>query len=387
MLKRRSKASFSITLTALVGLPLLLPVSVALASDDVSDTARPGSPESRYYAARTAAQTGNAEWAMQEYAELMLEEPDNVDYMFGYGQVLFWSNQPKRAIRFLEQARKLAPDYEDIWKLEYRARIAAMRGTSGTSLSQFRQLAAKQFPGAEWHRRTDEKMPGKYRWEFEASRENLDNGTPDWEQINLLFGRFLTKRHQITLAASRASRFDTTDTQVGAGASIGVGENWMITGQLAVSSAPNFLPDTSVNLGVSRRFEQGWVGGVRWRKRDYEDASVESIGFIAERYFGKYRIAYSMDSARLSSEQASVHALTANYYADSGSRFGLILAAGEEVETVSPGELLKTDVSALALIGNHPVNEHLSVGWRLATHRQGRLYRRNAIGLSVSGGF
>jgi YaiO family outer membrane protein len=387
MLKRHSKASLSITLTALVALPLLLPAPVALASDDVSDIARSGSPESRYYAARAAAQTGNFEWAMQEYAELMLEEPNNVDYMFGYGQALFWSNQPKRAIGFLEQARKLAPHYEDIWKLEFRARIAVTSGFASTSLSHFQQLAAQQFPDAEWYSRTVETAPEKYRWEFEASRENLDNGTPDWEQINLLFGRFLTERRQITLAASRASRFDTTDTQVGAGASIGVGENWTITGQLAVSSAPNFLPDTAVNLAVSRRFEQGWVGGVRWSSRDYEDASVESIGFIAERYFGKYRIAYSLDSARLSSEKAAVHALTANYYADSGSRFGLILAAGEEVETVSLGELLKTDVSTLALIGSHPVNEHLSVGWRLATHRQGRFYRRNAIGLSVSGGF
>ena len=86
MLNRRSKASFSIALAALLVLPLLLLISVALANDDLSDVAGPGSPESRYQDARTAAQTGNIEWAMQAYAELMLEEPNNVDYyLFGRG--------------------------------------------------------------------------------------------------------------------------------------------------------------------------------------------------------------------------------------------------------------------------------------------------------------
>jgi hypothetical protein len=94
-----------------------------------------------------------------------------------------------------------------------------------------------------------------------------------------------------------------------------------------------------------------------------------------------------LDSARLSSEQALVHTLIVNFYADSGFQLGVILAAGEEVEIVGPGQLLKTDVNSIALTGRHPVNEYLGFGWRLASHRQGRFYRRNAIGVSISGGF
>lgn len=357
------------------------------ANQTVIDIAVSAPSEVRYRSARDAAEAGDFERAMQVYAKLMLEEPDNVDYIFGYAQVLFWSNKTLRSIRFLEQARKLAPDYEDIWKLEYRARVALKRDQSNESVEQFRRLAADRFPDAAWHHRSKETASKQYRWEFATRREHLDNGAPDWEQVNAFFSRSLTERISLALTANSLSRFGTTDTQFGSGGSFGVGANWTVTGELAVSSSPSFLPDTAIDLGVSRRFEHGWVGGVRWRRRDYENASVDSLGLVTEQYLGKYRVAYSLDSARLSSEQALVHALTVNFYADSGSQLGVILAAGEEVEIVGLGQLLKTDVNSIALTGRHPVNEYLGFGWRLATHRQGQFYRRNAIGVSISGGF
>ena len=345
------------------------------------------SAEHRFQFARDAARAGDFDQATQEFAKLILDELDNVDYVFGYAQVLFWSDDLERSLRFLEQARKLAPDYEDIWKLEYRARNTQTRNQSSASFDLFRQMAAERFPSAEWHRRTDKAVSRKYRWEFSAGREHLDNGAPDWEQVNALFGRNLTEKALVTLSASTMTRFGTTDTRFGFGGSLEVGENWTATGELAVSSSPNFLPDKAMDLGLSRRFEHGWVGGVRWRRRDYENAAVDSFGLVTERYFGKYRVAYSLDRARLSSEQAFIHALTVNFYADSGSQLGVILAAGEEVEIVGPGQLLKTDVNLIALTGRHPINEYLGFGWRLATHRQGQFYRRNAIGVSISGGF
>jgi YaiO family outer membrane protein len=366
---------------------MLFAASVARASNPVTDSGLTQSPEHRYQSARAAAQAGEIEWAMQEYAKLMLEEPDNVDYLFAYGQALFWSNDARRSIRILERARKLAPDYEDIWKLEYRARVTAMRDPSSESAEQFRRLAASRFPDAVWHRRSKEPASRKYHWEFETSREYLDNGAPDWQQVHALFGRKLTEKAQLTLSASTLSRFDTTDTQFGSGASLNVGENWTVSGGVAVSSSPSFLPEIAVELQSNRRFEHGWVGGVRLRRREYEITSVGSIGILTERYFGKFRIAYSLDSARLSSEQAVVHAMTANFYASTGFQLGVVLAVGEEIEIVGPGQLLRTDVNSMALTGRHPINEYLGLAWRLVTHRQGQLYRRNAIGISIFGGF
>lgn len=384
---RYSSRRLSATASRLFVLVLFVMTSSAQCNEAAAYIADSKSAELRFQNAREAAQAGDFDRAMKEYEKLMLEEPDNVDYVFGYAQALFWSNEIRRSLRFLEQARKLAPDYEDIWKLEYRARVTSTRKGSSASLDQFQQLAAARFPNAEWHRRTGNIDSKKYRWEFSASREYLDNGAPDWKQVNALFGRNLAENVLLTLSASTLNRFGTTDTQFGFGGSLAVGANWTATGGFAVSSSPNFLPDTAIDLGLSRRFEHGWVGGARWRRRDYENAPVDSFGLVIERYLGRYRIAYSLDRARLSSEQALTHALTVNFYADSGSQLGVILATGEEVEIVGPGQLLKTDVTSIAFTGRHPVNEYLSLGWRLATHRQGQFYRRNAIGISISGGF
>ncbi|MCH8137293.1 MAG: YaiO family outer membrane beta-barrel protein [Proteobacteria bacterium] len=261
MVVRSSDCKLSATASAPFILVLLVMTSSAQRNDIAADTADCRPAEHRFLYAREAAHAGDFDRAKQEYVRLVLDEPDNVDYIFGYAQVLFWSDNLERSPRFLERARKLAPDYEDIWKLEYQARISATRNEPSASFDQFRQMAAKNFPSAEWHRVIDK--------------------------------------------------------------------------------------------AISR----------------------------------KYRIAYSLDNARLSSEQAVVHALTVNFYANSGSRLGVILAAGDEVEIVGPGQLLKTDVNSIALTGRHPINEHLGFGWRLATHRQGPFYRRNSIGISISGGF
>lgn len=361
--------------------------AIAGTNQSVDDIVASSPTEARFQSARDASRTGDFELAKQEYAKLMLDEPDNVDYILGYAQVLSWSGNLERSLHFLEQARKLAPDYEDIWKLEYRARVTSTREGSSVSLDQFQQLAAARFPNAVWHRKTSESDSKKYRWEFSAEREYLDNGAPDWEQFSAVFGRNVTARTLVTLSASTMIRFGTTDTQFGFSGIFDMGANWNVTSSLAISSSPSFLPDTAIELGLSRRFERGWVGGVRWRRRDYEIASVDSFALVTERYFGKYRIAYSLDSARLFSEQSFVHALAVNFYADSGFLLGVNLAAGEEVEIVGPGQLLKADVNSIAFTGRHPVNEHLGFGWRLATHRQGQFYRRNAIGISIYGGF
>ena len=387
MKARYTGCKLSATASASFVLLFLVMTSSAQCNDIVADTLDSRPAEHQLQFAREAAHAGDFDRAMQEYAMLLLDEPDNVDYVFGYAQALFWSGNIAQSLHFLELARKLAPDYEDIWILEYRAQLSSAGNQSSASVDQFRQMAAERFPGAEWHRKADKTVSKKYRWEFYAGREYLENGAPDWEQVSASFGRNLTKKALVTLSASTLSRFGMRDTLFRMGGSLELGASWAANGGFAVSSSPNFLPNNAIDLGLSRRLEHGWVAGVRWRRHDYEIAPVISFGLVTERYFGKYRIAYSLDSARLSSEQAVVHTMTLNFYADSGSQIGVILAAGEEVEIVGPGQLLKTDVNSIGLAGRHLINKHLSLGWRLATHRQGHFYRRNAIGISISGGF
>jgi YaiO family outer membrane protein len=110
-------------------------------------------------------------------------------------------------------------------------------------------------------------------------------------------------------------------------------------------------------------------------------------GLHAEHYFGRFRAAYRLQSARLAGESSLTHSGALNYFADSGNRYGLTIAVGEEVEIIAPGRLLSMDTSAISLSGQHPLRNGLSILWQVGTHQQGSIYRRNSVGLSIAGEF
>ncbi len=219
MVARRTNFSSSAIAFVPFALVAFATAAIAEGNEPADDIAVSSPLEFQFQSARDASRTGDFELAMERYAKLMLNEPDNVDYIFGYAQVLFWTGNLERSLRLLELARKLAPEYEDIWKLEYRARNTPTRNQPNASADQFRQMAAERFPGAEWHRKTDKIVSRKYRWEFNAAREHLDNGAPDWQQIGALFSRNLAEKALVTLAASTLNRYGMTDTQFGIGGS------------------------------------------------------------------------------------------------------------------------------------------------------------------------
>jgi YaiO family outer membrane protein len=345
------------------------------------------STENRFYIAREAARSGNYEVAKQEYEALMLAYPDDVDYLFGYAQVLFWTEDYRSAIQVLERARGIAPDYEDIWKLEYRARQALDGLSNAGSVREFKRQATANFPDAEWLNPEPMRDSRRYHWSVSVDRDFLDNDTPDWHQLGVYFGRYFTNSTVVSATAISSRRFGQTDTQFGAGASIGMFSDWFGTLGIAISSSPNFLPARDFNLGLSRKFGRGWIAGARWRKRDYAATTVDAFGLTAERYFGRFRAAYFLDQASLDGERALAHRLTGSYYGDSGIHLNVITAFGEEVEAIVPGEVLRSDFWSMAITGRHPMNDRLAFHWRIGTHQQGDLYRRNSLGVSISGDF
>lgn len=345
------------------------------------------SNENRFFIARDAARSGNYELAKQEYEALMLEHPGNVDYLFGYAQVLFWTEDYRKAIQILAQARVVAPDYEDIWKLEYRARQELGRLSDASGVREFKRQAAVYFPDADWLNSEPTRESRRYHWSVNLDRDFLDNPASDWQQLGAYFGRHFSKSTVVSATAISARRFERTDTQIGAEASFGMSSDWFATLGVAVSASPDFLPESDFNLGLSHKFGRGWIAGARWRKRDYTSTTVDALGLTAERYFGRFRMAYFMDQASLDGERALAHRLTGSYYGDSGFHFNVITAAGEEIEAIVPGEVRRSDFWSLAISGRHPMTDRLAFHWRIGAHQQGDLYRRNSLGASISGDF
>jgi YaiO family outer membrane protein len=183
------------------------------------------------------------------------------------------------------------------------------------------------------------------------------------------------------------TRYGLTDDRIGGEVGVDIGTQWSGNVAVGASSAPNFLPARSARVGLVRRFDHGWLLGARLQHREYADDSVDTVGLLAERYVRNYRFAYALDRAQLASEQALVHSLAANVYTDAGAQYGIVLAAGEEIETVAPGQLLRTDIRSIAVTGRHPVGTDLGIGWSVGTQQQGALYRRSSVGVRIYGDF
>ena len=341
----------------------------------------------RFEEAREAVRSGNFEQARMLYAELVREHPYNVDYLFGYAQVLAWSGDTEAALPLLEEARRLAPDYEDVWALEFRLRQGRTDRQYRDEDRAFALAAANHFPDAKWLSQVPRSTAGRGHWRVAAERERLSNGAPDWQDYTASIDWRYGDRAQLSIAANRTTRFDTTDHALGADASFAITEQWQAGVAATFSSAPDFLPEAAYALNLSRKFNRGWVVNGGWRRRDYSDQFVDTLELGAERYLGKYRFEYAVGDSRLGGERAFVHRVTATRYTDNGGRLGIVLASGEEIETVGPGQLLRSPVWAVAVTGAYAPGERLEIGWWLGIHEQGDLYRRDAIGVSVSGGF
>lgn len=354
----------------------------------VYEDAHTATPEERFRYAGGLARRGDHAAAIREFQALSADYPDNVDYVFGEAQARFWSGDARGALRLLPRARELAPRYEAVWRLEQQVLDSLDGPEAARRREAFQAAALRQFPHAEWLREAAPSAPAaELRWETGVTVDTLDNGADDWRRVYAHLDWRSSEGPSAWVTVADHRRFGLADTDLSFGGGLKPAPDWLLEAGVHAVSDADFLPELIADVGVSRVLGGGWVAGLDLRQRRYPAQSVRSCGLDIERYFGRYRAAGRLQATRLGSTTSFVYTATLNYYADAGSRYGLTLAAGDEVEVVAPGRLLDMDISAVALTGSHPLNERLSILWRVGTHRQGSFYRRNTVGLSIAGAF
>lgn len=344
-------------------------------------------PAEHFECARQLARSGDYAAALREYEELSERYPDNVDYLFGEAQVHFWSGDLQGALRLLPRARQLAPDYEAVWQLEHQVLVSLDGPALDERREAFHSAARQRFPDAAWLQREPASPSARLSWEVGLNVDSLDNGAEDWQHIYAHVDRRSPAGDVVSFTLSEHRRFGLADPELAVGGSFKPSEDWIVDGGLRYSPNAAFLPETTAELGVARVLEGGWILGGDFRQRRYADDSVDSFGIEVQRYFGRFRAFWQLQNTRLGSASSFVQVATVNYFSESGSRYGITVAAGKEIEIAAPGRLLEMDISSLAVSGSHPLGERLKVLWRVGTHRQDSFYRRNTVGLSIAGQF
>ncbi len=364
-------------IAALLLMTCAFPVSVVADGD--------ATPAERFQQAQALRQSGDAEAALAVLDALRGEFPQDVDYAFGRAQVLAEIGRDGEALEELREAVRLAPGYEDVWKLRLRLLTAADDPATRGELERVRRDAAERFPGATWWQAEPVGDGRRYTLLIGAGIDDLSNGLPSWNNqfVELQLRRDPSRLYIARLG--RNERYDSADTTFGFGVEQTWQSGWFAGAELSAAGSPDYLPKIGLGAHAGRSLDDGWVVDLALRRREYATATVTTaIGGI-EKYVGAWRYAYSLAGSRLHGASGFFghQASATRYYGDSSS-VGLAVNAGDEAEVLEGGAVLESNVRGVTLSGSHGLNDRFAVRWWLGAQEQGDFYRRRYVGLAIA---
>lgn len=347
--------------------------------------AAPGDTLLRMHRARVHGYIGDDAAALRDLDALRHEHPYDVDYALARARILARQGRDDEALADLRHAVALAPEYEEVWRLFL---VLLSRDQDEISRSEYESVsreAAMRFPGADWWQIAEPADTESWTVVVGAGHEELDSGLPSWNQQFVEVSRDCGNWGRYRAGIARHERFDNSDTSVMLGGDTCFASEWSAGLDVTLVDNAYFLPETGYSAYVSRTFQDGWVFSLRYRRREYETATVGSAIGTVEKYLGEFRFAYTLGLSHLYGASDSVnHGLTVNWYFSDISSIGLSLNTGEEAESIGPGQVLTMEVRGAALVGRREFTDRLGLQWWLGTHDQGDFYRRQYLGMAIT---
>lgn len=237
--------------------------------------------------------------------------------------------------------------------------------------------ASESVDGTVWH------------WTLMAGLgyDKLDGGRSSWQQQFAAIRTENERGGEYSVRLERSVRFGATDGVASVAGEWRVSKHSFAGVEVSLADSATFLPRRSFSAHAGRDLGDGWVADLRYRYRRYAVSNVSMLSGTVEKYFGDFRAAYTLGIARPDGAPAAFsHVGHLNWYCNAANSLGITLSSGREVEAVGAGQVLETDVRALAVTGRHQLTGRLAINWWLGVHEQGDFYRRQSIGLAVAVG-
>lgn len=230
--------------------------------------------------------------------------------------------------------------------------------------------------------------PGPWQVDVVGTVEDLSDGLADWRSLQVSFAKPLGPRRSFYGVGRVVERFERTDRQVTLGTYQPIRKG--LTALVEVSYSPSYeiLPRWAGTAQLAQEVGRGWVvtGGVSRT----EFRTDESTGLVvgAEHYFKNYRVAYFLNGGfAREAGFAAGHRLSFNQYLSDRTSWGVTVGLGEEVESVGPGQVLRTSVFGLSVGGRLAVGKAGTLLADIGYVRQGDLYVRRSLTLGYRHAF
>ncbi len=369
----------------------LLAAPIASACDaalEATVAAKPDDTDSRDALARSCARAGRFDAALEQYDRLLAMDQGNVDWLLGKSQALIALGRRREALPLLEDARRRAPAYEDIWRLNASALDALDEFDAAESLLD---QAQAQFPQSDWPRERRAALAERRllergsRLSVDASYEDLSGDRPAWRGASVGLDRRLGGARHVFAGLHLEERFDTRDTQALFAYADRLNANWSYGISADLAPGAEVLPQWSITAEAGRRLPDAWSLGFRLRHASYQSVDVEMLAGSVEKYIGNFSAGYALNVAKTSGiDNPSLgHRLHVARDYGRDSRLSLVIGFGEEAETVAPGVVQVTNTRSVSLQGLHWTNTAWGVSWEAGWYEQGNLYDRIRIRLGL----
>lgn len=321
--------------------------------------------------------------ALDQFEQLRAAYPRDADYSLGIAQVLALQGRDDEALSELEDTTRLAPGYEDAWRLRHSILVRSPGADRLEELQALRQQAARRFPLATWWREAED--PAQWTVFVGAGHDDLSEGLPSWNNqfVETLYEK--SGRYLLAARLGRDVRYDTADYSLRLAGNRTWSSDWFTGADVILADDAAFQADFGFGISAGRPFGDDWVATIGYRRKEYTAETVGSFAGTLEKYHGNFRFAYTANSSRLHGASSFAgHTLTSNWYFSDNASIGLTISTGKEAESLGNGQVLESDVSGLSLSGRYQLNARYGLQWWLGTHDQGDFYRRQFFGMAVS---
>ncbi len=287
-------------------LVMLLLASPALACEPALEAqvaAQPEDTDARDALARSCTRAGEHAEALAQYDALLARNAANPDWLLGKSQALMALGRPREALPYLEDARRRAPTYEDVWRANANALDRLEEFAAAESLLA---QAAAQFPQATWPREKQAALRERRLLELgtrvsaDLSYEELSGDRAAWKGASLGVHHPLGDHRHAFAGLHLEERFDTRDEQLLVGYAARLNDAWSYGLSGDVAPDAEILPEWSVAAEAGRALPDAWSVGFRLRHASYQSSDVDTLAGSVDKYLGAYSVGYSLNAAKTS---------------------------------------------------------------------------------------
>ncbi len=218
---------------------------------------------------------------------------------------------------------------------------------------------------------------------LEAESSHLSNGSPDWRETTLRITRSMGKNEVKSLALTQTNRFALDDHELSGLIATRLSPQLTASATASISPTHRVLAKNTFEGALQYEFAPAWLIHSALGRKNYNSTRVNQGLLMLEHYFSDFSASVAWKPVRSSGVGSSSAELRlAWYYSDTDS-VGLIHSTGKEVTTITPGNVVLTDVRSTALQGRHWLSRQWVVNYGLSHTRQGSFYNRRSARLGV----